>query len=107
MESTDFEVEYELAIEYEHGCRDCGEFWTERYHLEDEPPDTCPNCGSQDVYRCVGSQGFWLQGGGVGWCRDGYYAHNNRDGIYKATGRKPVETTKEEFTKDLNKLRES
>ena len=60
-----------MAIDYEHACRTCELQWIESYNLSDNPPDVCPECGSDDVYRLVGSSGFTLKGSG--WSSDGYY----------------------------------
>ena len=60
-----------MAIEYEHSCRDCKLTWVETYNLSDLPPDKCPLCHSENVYRHVGSSGFTLKG--AGWSSDGYY----------------------------------
>lgn len=57
---------------YEHHCRSCGLYWLEEYSLKDLPPDTCPECESNDVFRCVTDSGV-IHFKGAGWSPDGYY----------------------------------
>jgi putative FmdB family regulatory protein len=72
-----------MGIEYEHECRTCGLVWIEEYGLSDPLPFECPECKSNDIYRCVGSAGFQLKGGGVGWHKDGYYGFKAYDTYLK------------------------
>ena len=56
---------------YEHHCRSCDLDWLENYSFNDDPPDTCPECESNDVYRCVTTSGAIIFKGG-GWSPEGY-----------------------------------
>jgi len=87
-----------MAIDYEHSCRACGLTWVETYNLSDTPPDSCPKCASEDVYRHVGSSGFVLKGSG--WASDGYYQFGAYDRI-KAKGQ---EVTRYERKEDLDRV---
>lgn len=60
-----------MAITYVHDCRDCNIEWEEEYGLNDLPPDQCPNCGSEDIYRCV-TQSSCVIFKGAGWSPTGY-----------------------------------
>ena len=62
---------------YEHECRTCRLLWEEVYKITDDPPEVCPECGSSEVYRTIGSTGFILNGSG--WARDGYYRYKAYD----------------------------
>lgn len=86
-----------MAI-YEHHCRDCDLDWLEQYSVHDDPPDTCPECESNDVYRCVTDSGavFFK---GPGWSPDGYYKHAALD-KYKGTGIK-VYDRKEDHDREV------
>jgi predicted nucleic acid-binding Zn ribbon protein len=79
---------YVQGIDYEHECRACGLSWLESYSLEafeDNAELQCPECTSYDTYRCIGSKGFTLVGGGVGWSDQGYYSNTAYDS-YKELG---------------------
>lgn len=79
---------YESGIDYEHECRACGLAWLETYSLaafEENAELQCPECTSYDTYRCIGSKGFTLAGGGVGWADQGYYGNSAYDS-YKEVG---------------------
>jgi putative FmdB family regulatory protein len=64
----------ELMPRYEHSCRECDLTWAEDYSIHDDPPDTCPECESNDVYRHVTSSGAVIFKGG-GWSPQGYSKH--------------------------------
>lgn len=89
-----------MGIEYEHECRSCGIVWTEEYGLDDPQPEKCMYCSSPDIFRCVGSKGFVLQGGGVGWHRDGYYALNSLDKLQKGG----IKVERFDNKQDLNRV---
>lgn len=71
---------------FEHHCRACDLDWLEEYSVKDNPPETCPECRSTDVYRCVTTAGAIIFKGG-GWSPDGYYNYKNYDTL-KETGHK-------------------
>lgn len=57
---------------YDYKCPKCGiEFERVVRHDERDTPQTCPDCGHEDVSRSM-SKGtsFILKGGG--WAKDGY-----------------------------------
>jgi putative FmdB family regulatory protein len=76
---SDFEIEWKQGIDYEYECRACQLVWLESHRLEDVGPEDCPECESPDIFRRVGSAGFILKGGGVGWCAEGYYSNGAYD----------------------------
>jgi predicted nucleic acid-binding Zn ribbon protein len=80
----DFEVEWEQGIDYVYACRTCVQEWMESHRLDDPGPAFCPTCESEDIYRCVGSAGFTLVGGGVGWSSEGYYRNGAYDRLQEA-----------------------
>ena len=93
------------GIIYQYRCRACEhEGWEVRHHVHETPSVTCPSCGSDDTHRLVGTPKVVLQGGGVGWARDGYYAYNNRDSL-KALGSEVRDVSKEEFEAGLKGLK--
>lgn len=65
-------------MRYEHSCRACGLEWAEDYGMNDAPPDECPECGSDDVYRHVTTSGAIVFKGG-GWSPEGYNKHTAYD----------------------------
>ncbi len=71
---------------YEHHCRTCKLLWEENYAMGDTPPDTCPECESKDVYRCVTTSGS-VQFLGPGWSPQGY----NKYVAYDAYGKDNIE----------------
>lgn len=58
-------------MRYEHHCNGCGIDWAEEYSIKEDPPSTCPECASRDVYRHIGCPAFTLKG--AGWASDGYH----------------------------------
>jgi putative FmdB family regulatory protein len=55
---------------YEHQCRKCSFSWEETYKSDEPIPDSCPDCGAKEVFRCVSAPAFHLKG--PGWALDGY-----------------------------------
>lgn len=90
------------GIDYEHACRACGLEWLENYSLsafEDNAEMQCPECTSYDTYRCIGSKGFRLLGGG--WAESGYYGYRAYDD-HKAQGKKvELYDNKQDLERDL------
>ena len=77
---------------YEHACRDCTNEWLEEYNLEEydwlKANDinlSCPECESEDTYRCVSHAPVHFKGGG--WSPDGYYDFHAYDTL-QAEGKK-------------------
>lgn len=83
---------------YEHHCRDCDLDWLEQYGINDDPPDTCPECESTDVYRCVTTSGA-IHFKGAGWSPDGYSKDRALE-KYKNTGIK-VYDRKEDHDREV------
>lgn len=81
---------------YEHCCRDCGLEWEEEYKLTDPVSDTCPECGSQDMYRCVTTSGS-IHFKGAGWASDGYYKNAPLD---SHKGRLKLYDRKEDYQRE-------
>lgn len=96
--------DYKTGIDYQHACRACDLEWLETYPLKDFDDNAelqCPECTSYDTYRCIGSKGFTLSGGGVGWCAQGYYGNDAYD-TYKAQGQSvELYDRKEDIERDL------
>lgn len=93
------------GIMYTYECRSCsGEAWRVRHHMDETPPQTCPHCGSDDTYRPLWVTRVTLEGGGVGWERDGYNAHHHSKTSLTKLGNKVTETSKEAFEADLSKM---
>lgn len=67
---------------YRHTCRACGLDWDENYSIHDDPPETCPECESDDCYRNVTTSGCILFKGG-GWSPEGY----NKEGYLEKYGK--------------------
>ena len=77
---------------YEHSCRGCGKDWLEEYNLEqydwlkeNNIALSCPNCDSEDTFRCINHVPVHFKGGG--WSPDGYYDFNGYDQL-QAEGKK-------------------
>ena len=70
---------------YEHTCRACDLEWAEMYSIKDDPPDTCPECKSNDVYRHVTTSGAVIFKGG-GWSPQGY----SKETAYEKYGKKHI-----------------
>jgi putative FmdB family regulatory protein len=81
---------------YEHHCRVCELDWEEDYGLSDPVSDTCPECGSQDMYRCVTTSGA-IHFKGAGWSEDGYYKNAALD-THK--GRLKLYDRKEDYNRE-------
>lgn len=63
---------------YEHRCRECSLEWLEEYSLEDFEKNaelTCPECESEDTFRCVTTSAC-IHFKGSGWSPDGYSKEN-------------------------------
>ena len=104
MELIENDMVTSEGMVYEYRCRECEAEWKTRHSIKESPVVPCPSCGSDDTHRIVGAPKVVLEGGGVGWARDGYYAHGNRDTL-KALGNKVTETSREEFMSDLEKMK--
>jgi putative FmdB family regulatory protein len=63
---------------YEHHCNACDLDWLEDYSFTDDPPTSCPECESEDMYRCVTTSGAIIFKGG-GWSPEGYNKHTAYD----------------------------
>ena len=87
---------------YRHTCRACEIDWDEEYSVHDDPPTTCPVCGSEDMYRNVTTSGCVVfKGGGVGWADTGYYNYNAYD-KHKAEGKSvKLYDRKEDIDRDM------
>jgi len=83
---------------YRHTCRACGLDWDEEYGMNDDPPTTCPECGSEDIYRNVTTSGAIIFKGG-GWSPQGYNKHGYLD-KYKDQGVK-VYDRKEDLDREM------
>lgn len=55
---------------YEYECESCGVRFERRQHMEDEPVNTCPECGG-DVHRLIQPVGIIFKG-------SGFYVTDNR-----------------------------
>lgn len=85
---------------YQHTCRACDLDWQEHYSIHDEPPDTCPECESNDVYRNVTTSGAVHFKGG-GWSPTGYYNYTAYDN-HKAQGKSvTLYDRKEDLDRDM------
>ena len=84
-------------ITYEHECRACGLNWLEEYGIHDDPPDTCPECESADVYRCVTTSGA-VHFKGAGWSPEGY---SKTKPLEKYKGRLKLYDRKEDLKREM------
>jgi len=83
-------------MQYEHHCNTCHLDWLEDYGLNEPSPTTCPECRSEDMYRCVTTSGAFILKGS-GWARDGYY-HNQALDSHK--GRLKLYDRKEDYLRE-------
>ena len=85
---------------YRHTCRACKLDWDEEYSIHDDPPSSCPECSSTDVYRNVTTAGaIHFKGGG--WSPDGYYKNGAYD-QHKAEGKSvKLYDRKEDIVRDM------
>lgn len=85
---------------YEHTCRECDLIWEEDYSVHDDPPDECPECGSDDVYRHVTTSGVVVFKG-AGWSPTGYSKHTAYE-QHKAEGKSvKLYDRKEDIERDM------
>lgn len=90
---------------YEHKCRACDIEWLEDYSLEvfDKlkaagDPLTCPECESEDCYRCVGQTPVHFKG--AGWSPQGY----SKDQSYEQLEREGKKVTLYDRREDLQRV---
>ena len=58
---------------YEFRCRDCGHTFEEQLGFDDDPPETCPSCGSDQVRKVFSPVGISFTGAG-------FYKTDSRSG---------------------------
>ena len=58
---------------YEFKCRDCGNTFEEQLGFDDEPPATCPSCGSAEIRKVFSPVGISFKG-------SGFYKTDSRKG---------------------------
>lgn len=81
---------------YEHACRACKGGWFESYSIHDTPPKVCPECGSEEVFRVLGTPAFVLKGSG--WAYDGYHKNAPLEEAWK--GRLKLYDNKEDYVRE-------
>ncbi len=47
---------------YDYRCEGCGEKFTVRAHMHDEPIKVCPKCGQEAVKRIMSATSFTIKG---------------------------------------------